>query len=89
MAKQENKTISILLLLLIVVGGGFLIKFALEQPCEVGPITQTVMGQTATIEQPQQMQKLICLGTDIKSIIAMIAGAAMLGTGITKLIGKI
>ena len=56
------------------------ISYSLSLPCDVGPITQTVEGaagtQEVTVEQPEQMNKMICLGTDKTALIMMLIGTA-------------
>ena len=66
--------------------GAYLMYWALTQPCIVAPITQTVLGQTATITTPGQLDKLLCLSTDYKLAIALFAGTILLWSGGSRIV---
>ena len=68
-----------------IVIGAFLIRYALVRPCEVGAITQNVQGQQVTVEQPPQMDRLICMSTDYMAIISLLIGTAMVFPGVSGL----
>lgn len=53
-----------------------LIMFALTRPCEVGPITQTQNNQTIEVNQPVEMNRMICLSTDSQALFALLIGSA-------------
>jgi len=70
---------------IFVIVGIFLIFYGLSRDCNVGTITQTVGEVTATIEQPEMMQRMICLSTDPLSIIPLLIGSAGIFPGIAGL----
>lgn len=68
--------------LIFIAIGVFLIYWAFQRPCDVEPITQVVNGQTAVVDQPEQMDRLICLSSDYVSLISVLIGAAMIFPGV-------
>ena len=62
--------------------GVFLISYGLTRPCEVGDITQEVQGQTITVNQPEKMNRMICLSTDFVSLISILLGSASIFPGV-------
>ena len=65
--------------------GIYLIYFAYNQPCDVAPITQTVGDQIAVVDQPEQMDRLVCLSSDYVALIATLIGTAMIFPGVSGL----
>ncbi len=53
-----------------------LIAYALTRPCEVGPITQTQGNVTIEVNQPIEMNRMVCLSTDFTAFFAILAGSA-------------
>jgi hypothetical protein len=80
MKKKVGKIIFSLIFVLI---GINLINFGFNQPCEVHPITQNIQGQVVTIENPAQMNKLLCLSSDKISLISILVGSAMVFPGVS------
>ena len=68
-------------LLFIAIGIG-LIYYGFSQPCDIAPTTQEVNGQIIEINQPAQMDMLVCLSTNYISMISILVGAAMIFPGI-------
>jgi len=68
--------------LIFVIVGIYLIYYAYGRPCDVGPITQTVQGQVATIENPTEMDRLVCLSADKVSLVTLLIGTAMIFPGV-------
>ena len=65
----------------------FAVNYALTRPCEIGPITQTTDGQTKPVEvnQPAQMNRMICLSTDPYALLAVLIGTAAVFPAMTGL----
>lgn len=68
--------------LVFVIVGIYLIYYAYQRPCDIGPITQTVQGQVATIENPQEMDRLVCLSADKVALVTVLIGTAMIFPGV-------
>lgn len=81
MANIKNTIISIV----FIVAGAFLIRYALLRPCSVEPITQTIQGQVVEMNQPEQLDRLMCLSTDYVALIATLIGTACIFPGIAGL----
>ena len=62
--------------------GVSLIAYAMNRPCEVGNITQTVGDQTAVVEQPEKMNRMICLSTDYVALVCTLLGASSIFPGV-------
>jgi uncharacterized membrane protein len=77
----KNLIISVVFILI----GALLIVYALSRPCDVAPMTQTVQGQTVTIEQSSQMDRLMCTSSDYYALISLLIGTAMIFPGISGL----
>lgn len=71
--------------ILFIIVGVFLIRYALLRPCEVASITQTVQGQEIVVDQPEQLDRLICMSTDYMAIISLLIGTAMIFPGVSGL----
>ena len=54
----------------------FLIAYALTTPCDIGPITQTQGNVTVEVNQPVEMNRMVCLTTDFSAFFAVLAGSA-------------
>ncbi|MBW2996612.1 hypothetical protein KY332_04925 [Candidatus Woesearchaeota archaeon] len=65
-----------------VIVGISLIAYAFSRPCEVGAITQTVGEQTSVVEQPEKMNRMICMSTDAVALICTLLGAASIFPGV-------
>jgi len=65
--------------------GALLIGYALSRPCNVAPITQTVQGETITVEQPAELDRLMCLSADYLALISVLIGTAMIFPGVAGL----
>jgi len=76
---------NLIISIVFIVIGAFLIRYALLRPCEIGSITQNVQGQEITVEQPPQMDRLICMSTDYMAIISLLIGTAMVFPGVSGL----
>ena len=59
--------------------------YGLSRPCDVEPITQVVQGQTLTVEQPAQLDRLMCTSSDYYSLISLLIGTAMIFPGVAGL----
>lgn len=70
------KSKPILFGLLFLILSIFLIAYALTRPCEIGPITQTQGNSTIEVNQPVEMNRMICLSTDFMAFFALLAGSA-------------
>lgn len=77
----KNLVISIL----FVIVGALLIRYALVRPCEIAAITQTVQGQEIVVNQPAQLDRIICMSTDYMAIISLLIGTAMVFPGVSGL----
>ena len=62
--------------------GIFLISYSLSRPCDVGDITQTVGNMTATVNQPEKMNRMVCLGTDFVALVTLLIGSAAVFPGV-------
>lgn len=71
----------VIVALLFVVIGISLIWYGFSRPCEVKPVTQNGY----TVEQPEQLDKLMCLSSDFYSMISILVGTAMIFPGISGL----
>ena len=80
---MNNKKIIISSIFILL--GIFFISYSLTRPCEVGDITQTVGDTTATVNQPEKMNRMICLSTDFVSMISLLLGTASIFPGISGL----
>jgi len=78
MVNIKNAIISIVFIII----GAFLIRYALIRPCVVEPVSQTVMGEVVEVNQPEQMDRLMCLSTDYIALICTLAGTAAIFPGI-------
>ena len=90
MAKVKNQKLKIdikklIISLIFIVAGVFLIRYSLMRPCDVAPISQVVQGQEITIEQPEQLDRLICLSTDYLALVSMLLGVAAIFLGVSGL----
>lgn len=74
----KNLIISVVFILI----GAGLIMYALSRPCNVLPITQIVQGETLTVEQPAQLDRLMCTSSDYYSLISLLIGTAMIFPGV-------
>ncbi len=74
----KNLIISVVFILI----GALLIGYALSRPCNVLPITQTVQGETLTVEQPAQLDRLMCTSSDYYALISLLIGTAMIFPGV-------
>ena len=83
---MKNKTTQIVILLILIASGIYLIHYALTYPCHVEPIKQTVNGITSTIEQPEQMNKLICLSTNFNMMVSMLIGSILAAASTYKIV---
>jgi len=54
----------------------FFIAYAVTRPCNIGPITQTQGNETIEVNQPVEMNRMICLSTDFFALFALLAGSA-------------
>ena len=54
----------------------FLIAYAVTRPCNIGPITQTQGNVTIEVNQPVEMNRMICLSTDFGALFSLLAGSA-------------
>ncbi len=86
---DKGRLLRVIFSLVVVLVGIYLIYFAYGRPCEVGPITQTVQGQVVTIENPPEMNRLVCLSTDKVALIFVLIGAAMVFPGVSGLFRSI
>ena len=68
-------------LLFILIGIG-LIWYAFSRPCDIGPIIQNVEGTSVEVEQPAQLDKLVCLSTDYVTMLSLLLGVAMIFPGV-------
>jgi hypothetical protein len=55
-----------------------LISYAFMRPCEVEQITT----DGAAVQQPEQLDRLLCLSTDYVALISMLAGIAAIFPGV-------
>jgi hypothetical protein len=69
---------------LFVAIGVSLIWYGFSRPCEIDPISQKVNGNIE-VEQPPQLDKLLCLSSDFYSMISLLVGTAMIFPGIAGL----
>ena len=76
---MDTKKIIVSVLFIII--GIFLIRYALIRPCEVEAITQKVNGDIS-IEQPEQLDRLLCLSTDYMALVALLIGTATIFPGV-------
>lgn len=74
----KNLIISIVFIVL----GAALIGYALSRPCNIAPITQTVQGETITVEQPVEFDRLMCMSADYLALIPLLIGTAMIFPGV-------
>ncbi len=77
----KNLIISIIFIVL----GAALIMYGLSRPCNVEPITQVVQGETLTVEQPAQLDRLMCTSSDYYALISLLLGTAMIFPGVAGL----
>jgi hypothetical protein len=68
--------------LFFIIVGIYLIYYAYGRPCDIGPITQNVQGQVATIENPAEMDRLVCLSADKVALVTVLIGTAMIFPGV-------
>ena len=88
MAKVKKSKIDIkkvVISLIFIIAGVFLIRYALMRPCEVTPISQVVQGQEITVEQPEQLDRLICVSTDYCALVSLLVGTAAIFPGVSGL----
>ena len=77
----KNVAISLSFVLL----GIFLISYALNRPCDIGNITQTMGEQEAVMNTPKEMSRMVCLSTDGVSVISMFIGISSIFPGVSGL----
>ncbi len=65
--------------------GILLISYAFNRHCDVGDITQTIGDKTTVIEQPVEMNRMVCLSTDFVAVISVLLGAASVFPGVSGL----
>jgi hypothetical protein len=73
----KNAIISVIFIAI----GIALIYSAFMRPCDVEQITQQINGEVA-IEQPEQLDRLLCLSTDPIALVSMLIGIAAIFPGI-------
>lgn len=74
--------LKILISLLFLVLGIFAIYYGFTRPCDLAPVTQIVQGQEVIVEQPEQMDRLVCLSSDYIAMICVLVGIAMVFPGV-------
>lgn len=57
------------------------ILWVFQQPCDVGPITQEYQGQTIEVNQPEKLDRLVCLSADPTQLIVSAIGLIALWSG--------
>jgi hypothetical protein len=72
-----------LISLAFVILGVLFIMYALNRPCDIGNITQTIGDQTAVVEQPEEMNRMYCLSTDAVALVCTLLGAASIFPGVS------
>ena len=77
----RNAIISIIFIVI----GAFLIRYSLLRPCDIAPITQNVQGQEIVVEQPAELDRLICTSSDYISLITLLIGTAAVFPGVSGL----
>ena len=75
----------IIISIVFILIGASLMSYALSRPCEIGKIKQTIGNVTATVEQPVEMNRMVCLSTDIVALVCLISGTASIFPGIAGL----
>lgn len=87
-AKTQKPKIDVkkaIISLIFIIAGIFLIRYSLMRPCDVAPISQVVQGQEITVEQPEQLDRLICVSTDYYALASMLLGVAAIFPGVSGL----
>ncbi|RLG11591.1 hypothetical protein DRN73_04975 [Candidatus Pacearchaeota archaeon] len=69
--------------LVFIIIGIFLIRSALLRPCDVSPMTQIINDQKIIVEQPEQIDRLLCMSTDYLALIYVLLGTAMIFPGVS------
>ena len=76
------KVVNVIIAIAFIVVGVLFVRSAFTRPCEVEPITQEIAGQTIEVNQPMQLDKLLCLSTDYVSLVLTLIGTAMIFPGV-------